>query len=39
VGLVKGNFGNIVQVGYAGATENNPVVRYSGFKNMMYIGA
>jgi hypothetical protein len=37
--IVKGNFGVAQSVGKAGANENIAVVRYSLFKNLIYIGA
>ncbi len=39
LGIVKGNFGDAKSVGKAGAVENKRVVRYSLFKNLIYIGA
>jgi hypothetical protein len=37
--IVKGNFGTAQSVGFAGAAENKKVVRYSLFKNLIYVGA
>jgi hypothetical protein len=37
--IVKGNFGKALSVGKAAATENIAVIRYSLFKNLIYIGA